>query len=86
MSKKITAEDLALSAWAAALAEIVTPADVVPLGWMTAQGLADTLNVPKSTLQQRLSRLLATGKAERKMFRVKLLKNTRPVVHYRLLK
>lgn len=81
---KLTAEMLEESAWAAAFAEIVTPVDTVPPGWLTSQGLVDKLKLPKATLQQRLNRLLATGKAERKMFRVKLAKQTRPVMHYRL--
>jgi hypothetical protein len=81
---KLTAEMLEESAWAAALAQITAPVDVVPPGWMTSQGLVDKLKLPNATLRQRLNRLLATGKAERKMFRVKLAKQTRPVMHYRL--
>jgi hypothetical protein len=42
------------------------------------------MNIPKATLQQRVNRLVASGQAERKMFRVRLAKNTRPVAHYRL--
>ena len=84
MKKKVTAEDLAASAWAAALAALSTPVDVVPFGWFTAHGLADKMKIPKATLQQRVNRLVASGQAERKMFRVRLAKNTRPVAHYRL--
>ena len=81
---QVTAEDLAASAWAAALAQIATPPDVVPSGWKTAQQIAAKTGVPVPTLQQKLKRLLATGKAERKMFRVRLAQQTRPVPHYKL--
>jgi hypothetical protein len=84
VKKKITAEDLAASAWAAAFSQIATPVDTVPPGWHTAQQLAEKTRVPVPTIQQKLKRLLATGKAERKMFCVRLVKQTRPVPHYRL--
>jgi DNA-binding IclR family transcriptional regulator len=79
-----TKADPDLAQWCAALAQLTTPVDVVPPGWLTAQGLADKIEIPKATLQQRLNRLVASGQAERKMFRVRLAKNTRPVPHYRL--
>jgi hypothetical protein len=84
VSKKVTSEDLAASAWAAAIAQITTPADVVPPGWHTAQQIAAKTGVPVATLQQKLNRLMALGQAERKMFRIRLASNTRPVPHYRL--
>jgi predicted transcriptional regulator len=84
VKKKVTAEDLAASAWSAAFSQITVPVDIVPPGWHTAQQLAEKTRVPVPTIQQKLKRLLATGKAERKMFRVRLVKQTRPVPHYRL--
>jgi hypothetical protein len=84
VKKKVTAEDLAASAWAAALAQITAPADVVPPGWQTAQQIATKTKVPVATLQQKLKRLVEGGQAERKAFRVRLAKQTRPVPHYRL--
>lgn len=84
MKKKVTAEDLAASAWAAALAQISTPVDVVPPGWQTTQQIAVKTKVPVPTLQQKLKRLVAAGQAEQKMFCIRLAKNTRPVPHYRL--
>ena len=84
MKKKVTAEDLAASAWAAALSQISTPVDVVPPGWQTIQQIAAKTKIPVPTLQQKLKRLVASGKAERKMFCVRLAKNSRPVPHYRL--
>lgn|GEM_PF-3547144 len=84
MKKKVTAEELAASAWAAALSQITTPVDIVPPGWQTIQQISAKTKVPVPTLQQKLKRLVASGKAERKMFRICLAKNTRPVPHYRL--
>jgi hypothetical protein len=74
--------DAALAEWCKALAQITTPVDVVPPGWQTAQQLAAKTKVPVPTLQQKLKRLVAAGQAERKMFRVRLTKYTRPVPHY----
>ena len=82
MKKKVTAEDLAASAWAAALSQISTPVDVVPPGWQTTQQIAAKTKVPVATLQQKLKRLVASGQAEQKMFCIRLAKNTRPVPHY----
>ena len=84
MKKKVTAEQLADSAWAAALAQISTPVDVVPPGWQTIRQIAAKTRVPVPTLQQKLKRLVAAGQAEQKMFCIRLAKNTRPVPHYRL--
>lgn len=74
-----------LAQWCAALAQITAPADVVPPGWQTAQQLSAKTRVPLATLQQKLKRLVAGGKAERKMFCIRLAKQTRPVPHYCLL-
>jgi len=84
VKKKVTAEELAASAWAAALSQITTPVDIVPPGWQTIQQISAKTKVPVPTLQQKLKRLVASGKVERKMFRICLAKNTRPVPHYRL--
>ena len=84
MKKKVTAEQLAASAWAAALAQISTPVDVVPPGWQTIQQIAAKTKIPVPTLQQKLKRLVSLGQAERKMFCIRLARNTRPVPHYRL--
>ena len=81
MSRK---PDPDLAQWCAALAAITTPTDVVPPGWQTIQQIAGKTKIPVPTLQQKLNRLVASGQAERKMFRIRLAKNTRPVPHYRL--
>jgi hypothetical protein len=84
-SKISTAKaDPDLAQWCAALAQITAPADIVPPGWQTAQQLAAKTRVPVPTLQQKLKRLVDGGQAERKMFCVRLVKQTRPVPHYRL--
>jgi predicted transcriptional regulator len=87
MKSKIstTKADPDLAQWCAALAQITAPADIVPPGWQTAQQIATRTKVPLATLQQKLKRLVASGHAERKMFCVRLAKQTRPVPHYRLL-
>jgi hypothetical protein len=73
-----------LAQWCAALAQLTAPVDVVPPGWQTAQQIAAKTGVPVATLQQKLKRLVDGGQAERKMFCVRLAKQTRPVPHYKL--
>ena len=82
MSRRAPDPDLAQ--WCAALAAITTPVDVVPSGWQSIQQISDKTKVPTPTLQQKLNRLVASGQAERKKFRIRLARNTRPVPHYRL--
>ena len=84
-SAKVVTPDPDLAQWCAALTQITAPADVVPPGWQTAQQIATRTKVPLATLQQKLRRLVAGGQAERKMFCIRLAKQTRPVPHYRLL-
>jgi hypothetical protein len=81
---KLTAEMLEQSAWAAALAAIATPIDVVPPGWHTVQQLATETKTPVATLQKKLKHLIDAGQAERQMFRIQLQTNARPVPHYKL--
>jgi hypothetical protein len=76
--------DADLAAWCAALAAVTTPTDIVPPGWRTALEIATQTKTPVSTIQAKLKHLCVTGKAERKMFRVRLAKNARPVPHYKL--
>jgi hypothetical protein len=81
---KLTAEMLEESAWCAALAAVATPTDIVPPGWHTARQISKRTKTPIPTVQGKLKLLVASGKAERKLFRVQLEKNTRPVPHYKL--
>jgi hypothetical protein len=73
-----------LAKWCEALAAVTAPADTVPPGWRTAKQIATQTKTPVPTLQNKLKRLVAAGKAERKKFRVQLAKNVRPVPHYKL--
>ena len=79
-----TKPDSDLAKWCAVLAEVTCPVDVVPPGWRTIQQISKQTKVPVPTLQQKIHRLLSTGQAERKMFRVRLTVKTRPVPHYKL--
>ena len=73
-----------LAQWCKALAQITTPVDVVPPGWRTARQIAAQTKTAVPTLQTKLKHLCNSGKAEQKLFRIKLARNTRPVPHYRL--
>jgi hypothetical protein len=73
-----------LAQWCKALLESTAPTDVVPAGWFSVRGLAAKLKTPVPTLQGKIKQLLATGKAERKNFRVQLDKTVRPVPHYKI--
>jgi hypothetical protein len=73
-----------LAAWCQALAAVTAPVDTVPPGWQTAQQISAQTKAPIPTLQNKLRHLVASGKAERKNFVIRLSKTTRPVPHYRL--
>jgi predicted transcriptional regulator len=76
--------DADLTAWCKALAESTAPVDVVPPGWFSVSELSKKLKKPVPTLQQKMQHLLKAGKAERKIYRVRLEKTVRPVPHYKL--
>jgi len=81
---KLTAEMIDESAWAAAIASVSAPTDTVPPGWMTIIQLSEKTKSAVATLQFKVRRLVAEGKAERKDFRIRLASNVRPVPHYKL--
>jgi hypothetical protein len=84
VKKKVTAEDLAASAWAAALV-VAKPPDLVPAGFFTLQQIAAKLGKASSTVGGQLTRAVREGRATRKMFRVPVPSGgTRPVPHYKL--
>jgi hypothetical protein len=83
--KKLTAEQIEASAWAAALAT-PTITDTVPPGWHTTREIAARLGKGGSTVGASLCRAVREGRAERQMFRVTSGQVTRPIPHYRLLK
>jgi len=62
MSKKLTAESLVASAWAAALATTIT--DDVPPGWHTLREIAVKLGKAESTVGAQLGRAVREGRAE----------------------
>lgn len=76
--------DPELAQWCEALAQISTPVDAVPPGWKTINQLCYKTGIARQALRQKIKRLLAAGQAERKMFRIRLAKNTRPAPHYRI--
>jgi len=84
--RKVTAEQIedSLAKWCEILsAPSVTP-DKVPAGWFTVAQLADQLGKSICNTSQRVRRMVAAGKAERRMFRIQLAEKVRPVPHYRL--
>lgn len=83
MKRKITAEELNASAWAAALAAPVVT-DEVPPGWHTCREIAATLGKALPTVGALLGRAVAEGRAERKTFRITSGQVTRPIPHYKL--
>lgn len=82
MKKKITAEDLEASAWAAALAPRVIQ-DEVPSGWHTVKELSAKLGKPRSSMNRLLQDALADGRCEMQDFRVAAGRLVRKVPHYR---
>ncbi len=86
MKKKITAEQLVSSAWAAALAPKHEP-DAVPEGWLTAVELGKMLGKDRSTITALMQKALREGRAEVRKFRVPCgQRGIYPTPHYRLLK
>lgn len=84
MKNKITAEQLAASAWKAALSAPTIEADEVPDDWKTALQLAEITGRERSTITNRMGLLVRQGKAEMKRFRVMTGRGVYPTPHYRL--
>ena len=83
MSKKLTAESLVASAWAAVLTTQQAP-DKVPAGWFTVKQIAQKTGKACSTIGSQICRAVAEGRCERKDYRIRTGSMTRPVPHYRL--
>jgi hypothetical protein len=85
MKKKVTAEALSASAWAAAL---VTPmaSDVVPAGWKTTREVAAELGKSYSYTGKLLSDAVIGGRCQRQLFRICVNGRSRAVPHYKLSK
>ena len=83
MSKKLTAEDIVASAWAAVLTTQQAP-DRVPPGWLTIKQIAEKTGKASSTIGAQVCRAVAEGRCERKDFRIRTGSMVRPVPHYKL--
>ena len=73
-----------LARWCAALAAPSVAPDVVLSGWFTIAQLADMMDRSIPNTSERVRRMVAAGKAEKKMFRIQLAEKVRPVPHYKL--
>jgi hypothetical protein len=76
--------DSDLEQWCAILGAGSAVAEVVPPGWYTVRQLAEARGRSDCATSIVIAKLVASGRAERKVFTVKLAKHTRPVPHYRL--
>lgn len=83
MSKKVTAEDLVASAWAAAL-NTQNAAEKVPVGWHTSRELRAILGKSESRMGELLREAVLSGKCEKRLFRIAAAGTVRPVPHYKL--
>lgn len=83
---KVTAEQIedALARWSKALSSPSVEPEQVPDGWFTVAQLADKLDRSHCNTSERVRKMVAAGKAEKKMFRIQLEQKVRPVPHYRL--
>jgi predicted HTH transcriptional regulator len=79
-----TAEQLEVSAWAAALKSSVVT-DVVPPGWFTPAQLAEKLGMTSERMKRRITELMKLGKCETQKFRVSNGgRGVYPLPHYKL--
>jgi hypothetical protein len=80
MSKQVSE----LKRWCAILAEGNRVPDTVPEGWFTLKQIAKARKRSPCTVGDTIRRLMAEGKAQKKLFRLRLKERTRPVAHYKL--
>ena len=83
-SAKIVTPDPELERWCAVLSAGSAVAEIVPPGWFTIQQLARARGRSDCSTSIVIKQLIESGRAERKVFTVKLAQHTRPVAHYRL--
>lgn len=76
--------DAELARWCQILSQSSVAPDKVPAGWFTVAQLADKLDRSHCNTSERVRKMVAAGKAEKKMFRIQLEEKVRPVSHYRL--
>ena len=79
-----TSPDPDLEKWCAVLSAGSAVAEVVPAGWFTVQQLARARGRSDCSTSLVIKKLVESGRAERKVFTIKLAQHTRPVPHYRL--
>jgi hypothetical protein len=79
-----TSPDPDLEKWCAVLSAGSAVAEVVPAGWFTVQQLARARGRSDCSTSLVIKKLVESGRAERKVFTIKLTRHTRPVPHYRL--
>jgi hypothetical protein len=85
MKKKPVKTDTDLAAWCEALASVAPSSlEVVPPGWKTIFELADEHKTSQTTLRTKLTGLIASGKCERRKFRVDRNGHAHSLYHYRL--
>lgn len=83
-AKLFTAPDPDLARWCKALAASTVVVEEVPQGWFTCKELSKARGRSECSTSTSLMRMVKSGMAERKMFTIKLVSQTRPVPHYRL--
>ena len=86
MKKKISAEDLAVSAFAAALKSQAVSVDPVPPGWMTVLEIAEKLGKSREHMSHLVAAAFKRGELEKKTFRILTGRGPYPVPHYRVVK
>jgi hypothetical protein len=82
--KPPSSPDPDLAKWCAVLSAGSAVAEVVPAGWFTVQQLARARGRSDCSTSLVIKKLVESGRAERKVFTIKLARHTRPVPHYRL--
>lgn len=84
-SQSVTSKaDADLAKWCEVLSQSSVAPDEVPAGWFTVTELADKIDRSACNTSERVRKMVAAGRAEKKMFRIQLAEKVRPVPHYRL--
>lgn len=83
-AKLFNVPDSELALWCKVLGQSTVAAEVVPKGWYTCKQIAKARGRSECSTSTSLMRMVKSGMAERKMFTIKLVSQTRPVPHYRL--
>ena len=84
MKSQSSKPDANLAKWCEILSSPSITAEQVPEGWFTVAQLAQKVDRSHCNTSERVRKMVAAGKAEKKMFRIQLEEKVRPVPHYRL--